>query len=179
MKKLLLTVLIISHTTFLFAQDRLEKLAKISIGIQGLEANYSLPISNKIILENSIGIGVGMNAIKNRSEFNLNIPHASPFISSGVLWMYNYDKRIKNKKDTQNNSANYLGLQTKYSFGNNNASVYQNKALLTDIHWGLQRNLGSNFTINTNIGFGYLQDFEFKQGSVAPILRLKVVYLIF
>src|SRR5690554_4346919 len=88
MKKLLLTVLIISHTTFLFAQDRLEKLAKISIGIQGLEANYALPISNKIILENSIGIGVGMNAIKNRSEFNLNIPHASPFISSGVLWMY-------------------------------------------------------------------------------------------
>lgn len=179
MKKLLFTVLTIANSSFIFAQNALEKTAKISIGIQGIEANYELPITKEIIWENSLGMGVGMNAYNNGSEFNLNIPNASPFVSSGLKWMYNYEKRVANSKDTQHNSANYLGLQTKFSFGNNNSNVSQNQALLTDIHWGLQRNLGSKFTINTNIGLGYLQDFEFNDGAIAPILRVKFAYRIF
>lgn len=179
MKKITLFVLAISGYTTAYSQNELEKTFKLSLGLQGIEANYELPIAKEIIWENSLGLGVGMNAYNNSSEFNLNIPHSAAFLSSGLKWMYNYEKRVANSKDTQHNSANYLGLQTKFTFGNNNSSTYQNQALLTDIHWGLQRNLGSKFTINTNIGLGYLQDFEFNDGAIAPILRVKFAYRIF
>lgn len=57
--------------------------------------------------------------------------------------------------------------------------VFQNQALLTDIHWGLQRSLGEKFILNTNIGIGYVQDFETNYGNIAPVLRFKVGYRLF
>lgn len=179
MKKITLFVLAIAGYTTAYSQDDLERTFKLSLGLQGIEANYELPVAKQLIWENSLGIGVGMNAYDDTSEFNLNIPNVAPFVSTGLKWMYNYDKRVANSKDTKHNSANYLGLQTKFSFGNNNSSTFQNQALLTDIHWGLQRNLGSKFTFNSNIGLGYLQDFEFNEASIAPILRVKFGYRLF
>lgn len=163
----------------ILSQEKLEQTGKVSLGMQGIEISYEQPIANTFIWESALGLGVGMNAINNESQFSLNIPNASPFLATGIKWMYNYEKRLAKKKNTINNAANYLGLQTKYSFGNNNSVEFQNQALLTDIHWGLQRTLSSKFTINTNIGLGYLQDFEFDQGTIAPVLRIKFGYRLF
>lgn len=179
MKKTFALITLLLTSSAVISQEKLEQTGKVSLGIQGLEANYELPIAKQLIWENSLGLGVGMNATSNKAEFNLNIPNVAPFVSSGLKWMYNYEKRLAKKKNTINNAANYLGLQTKYSFGNNNSVEFQNQALLTDIHWGLQRTLSSKFTINTNIGLGYLQDFEFDQGTIAPVLRIKFGYRLF
>ena len=179
MKKTFALITLLLTSSAVISQEKLEQTGKVSLGIQGLEANYELPIAKQLIWENSLGLGVGMNATSNKAEFNLNIPNVAPFVSSGLKWMYNFEKRVQKEKNTTNNAANYFGLQTKFSFGNNNSSVFQNQALLTDVHWGLQRNLGSKFTINTNIGLGYLQDFEFNGGSITPILRLKFGYRLF
>lgn len=179
MKKTLAIATLLLANCVLFAQEKLEQTGKVSLGLQGFELSYEHPFAKTFIWESSLGAGVGMNATNNGIEYNFNIPNVAPFITTGAKWMYNFDKRVAKEKDTKNNAANYLGLQTKFSFGNDGSINFQNQALLTDIHWGLQRNLGSKFTINTNIGLGYMHDFENTAGSISPILRLKFGYRIF
>src|SRR5690606_41516120 len=42
-------------------------------------------------------------------------------VATGLKWMYNYNKGSANKKNISNSTANYIGIQTKYSFSHPNA----------------------------------------------------------
>lgn len=178
MKKCLLAALLVANTTACFAQSTLENIGKVSLGLQGAEFSYELPLGKSLLLESAAGLGVGMEVDHNKSTYSFYLLDPVPFVSTELKWIYNREKREAKERSNANNAGDYVGLQTKYSFGHPN-SLALNKALLTDIHWGLQRTLGTKFTLNTNIGLGYMYDFDTTYGNVAPVLRLKFGYRLF
>ena|SRR5690554_2889493 len=160
------------------AQTSLEQTGKINAGLQGVDFSYELPMSNQFIWESSAGLGIGMNVKSNKSTYNFYLFDPVVSVATGLKWMYNREKRESRDRNNSNNAGNYFGLQTKYSFGHS-VALDMNQALLTDIHWGIQRNIGQKFVLNTNIGLGYMNDFETNYGDIAPTLRVKIGYLLF
>lgn len=178
MRKYLLSAFLIANASACFAQSSLEKVGKVSLGLQGAEFSYELPLGKSLLLESAAGLGVGMDVNRTKSTYSFYLLDPVLFVSTQLKWMYNREKREAKEKNNTNNAGNYVGLQTKYSFGHPN-SLALNKALLTDIHWGLQRSLGTKFTFNTNVGLGYMYDFDTTYGDVAPVLRVKFGYRLF
>lgn len=119
-----------------------------------------------------------MNADSGGSTYSFYLLDPVPSISTELKWIYNREKREVKERNNANNAGNYIGLQAKYSLGNAN-NISLNKALLTDLHQGLQRSLGTKFTFNTNVGLGYMYDFDTTYGDVAPVLRVKFGYRLF
>lgn len=178
MKKYLLGAFLVANVATCFAQSTLEKVGKVSLGLQGVEFSYELPLGKSLLLESAAGLGVGMNADSGGSTYSFYLLDPVPSISTELKWIYNREKREVKERNNANNAGNYIGLQTKYSLGNAN-NISLNKALLTDLHWGLQRSLGTKFTFNTNVGLGYMYDFDTTYGDVAPVLRVKFGYRLF
>lgn len=180
MKKIF-TLAILLFSNFIWAQaneDNLESFARVNLGLHGLEASYELPLSERFVWENTLGIGMGANSYANGAEFHFDFLNPTPFVKSELKYIYNIKKREAKGKNISNNSGNYIGLQTKYSFGN--ANEYDlNRTTLTEVHWGLQRSLGGNFIFNFHIGLGYLSDYDTDEGAVSPTLGLRFGYRLF
>lgn len=180
MKRILLILLVIMslNATAQNKENNLENFGKIELGFHGLQFGYELPISNKFVWENALGAGMGMNADNSSATYSLDIIRPVPFLKSELKFVYNINRRIKKEKITVNNSGNYIALQTKYSFGKGENTTY-NRSMLTELHWGIQRNLGGNFIFNTHIGLGYLGDFDTNNGAFSPTFGLAFGYRIF
>jgi hypothetical protein len=158
--------------------ENLDNFGKIELGFHGLSFAYELPLSNKFAWENAIGAGMGMNAEPGSATYSLDVVRPVPFLKSKLKFVYNINKRIEKNKNIRNNAGNYIALQSKYSFGRVGNNSY-NQSMLTELHWGIQRNLGSNFIFNTHVGFGYLGDFTSNSGSLSPTIGLAFAYRIF
>lgn len=182
MKKTLLVILLSTLGFNAIAQEneneQLDNFGKIELGFHGLSFGYELPISNKFVWENAIGAGMGMNAENNSASYTLDIIKPVPFFKTKLKFVYNINKRNEKEKITLNNSGNYIALQSKYSFGKSANTAY-NSALLTEVHWGLQRSLGGNFIFNTHIGLGFVSDFDTNSFAFSPSFGLAFGYRIF
>ena len=155
----------------------LSSFTRLNLGLHGLEITYELPISNSFVWENSLGLGMGSDALGDDAGYTFALDVPVPYIISELKYMYNRQKRIDKGRSTLNNSGNYVGLQTKYSFGN--ARYFDlNQTLLTEVHWGIQRPLGNRFIFDMHLGLGYLSDFTFKTSSVSPTFGLRFGYII-
>lgn len=180
MKKIL-TIGILFLSNFLWAQTNdnvLTNFARINLGLHGIEASYELPISKSFVWENSLGIGMGANINGKSAEFHFDFGNPTPFLKSELKYIYNIEKRESKGKTVLNNSGNYIGLQTKYSFGN--SDVYElNRTSLTEIHWGIQRSLDNKFILNIHIGLGYLKDYNTEDEAISPTLGLRFGYKLF
>lgn len=181
MKKVLAIVLIVS-TQIINAQvtsrDSLEKFGRVNVGLHGLEASYELPVSKKMVWENTVGIGMGSNVYGSSVEYYFDFKRPIPFLKSELKYIYNFEKRVAKGKRTINNSGNYIGLQTKYSFGDR-VDRHLDSTLLTEVHWGIQRSLGGGFLFNVQVGLGYLSDFDTTDGSFTPTAGIKFGYRLF
>lgn len=184
MHQKILGLMFLGATSIISAQstesaNQTENLGKVSLAFHGPEVSYEWALSNEFVWENSFGLGMGMSTNGNSNSYDWDLSSPTPFLKSELKYLYNFAKRVAKGKDTQNNSANYIGLQTKYSFGDGRAYSILNQSLLTEIHWGLQRNLGSRFLINTHIGLGILNDFEYQKAAVSPTFKVAFSYIIF
>ncbi len=181
MKRIIIFYLL-TVSAFAYSQnegnDNLTKFGRINLGIHAIEFSYELPVSNKFVWENNLGIGLGMNTNGDMAHYNLAFDKPTPYLKSELKFVYNRKKRMLKERKIYNNSGNYIGLQAKYSFGNKN--VYDlNQSVLTEIHWGIQRNLGRKFLFNTHIGLGYLWDFDNSSGEISPTLGVRFGYRLF
>lgn len=149
----------------------------IEVGTHGVDLGYNFLIGNKLFLNLESGIGAGYNVNDNAAAFVFNFSKPTLYVKSGFSYLYNKEKRISNDKTIANNSGNFISLQLKYSFGNDN-DIDLNKSLLSEINWGIQRSLGSNFYFRTHVGFGYLHDFDYKDGNFTPTLGIKFGYIL-
>lgn len=159
-------------------EDKLSNFLRINLGLHGAELSYELPISKKFAWENAFGIGMGSNIYTRSINYSFDLARPTPFLKSEFKYIYNRNKRILKNKLILNNSGNYIGLQTKYSFGNSKL-LSQNKTLLTEIHWGIQRALGEKFIFNLHLGLGYLKDYDTKYGRTSPTFGLRFGYKLF
>jgi hypothetical protein len=85
-----------------------------------------------------------------------------PFASGSYRAYYNFSKRNLAEKNTEKNSANYFAILALYATpplnkGTDYNTDLNNSLLNTGIVWGLQRNYRSGFSLDLNIGLGYLK----------------------
>jgi hypothetical protein len=77
------------------------------------------------------------------------------------------------------NSGNYIGLRVKYTTRGISESPQVWDALLFNAHWGMQRAIGTRWTLNTHFGAGYAVDavdLNNSEGTIYPALDLKFSY---
>ncbi|NBL63883.1 hypothetical protein GV828_01570 [Flavobacterium sp. NST-5] len=154
-----------------------ENFAKINLGLHGLDASYEWALNDRFVWENSVGFGMGMAVDGNAVEYTFNFNDPALYAKSEMKYFYNLGKRQNKGKNISNNGGNYVGIQTKYSFGTD--AFRLNNALLSEVHWGIQRSLGGNFSFNTHIGLGYVRDYDLKDGAFSPTFKLTFSYAIF
>ncbi|MBS4066614.1 MAG: hypothetical protein KGZ74_18780, partial [Chitinophagaceae bacterium] len=94
-----------------------------------------------------------------------------PLIGMSYRKYYNFERREDNRLNTKRNSANYIGVIFLYAtkpfnfnkkselIGNNQYSYYDiTRTLLnTGVVWGIQRNYNSRFSLDLNLGAGYVE----------------------
>jgi hypothetical protein len=99
------------------------------------------------------------------------------FAASSFRAYYNFRKRELLEKNTAKNSANYVALlailaSPPLNKGNDYDPTYNNTLLNTGVVWGMQRNYPSGFSLDLNIGLGYV-----KSGSdmlISPVGELNI-----
>ena len=99
------------------------------------------------------------------------------FAASSFRVYYNFRKRGLLEKNTAKNSANYFALlailaSPPLNKGIDYNPVYNKGLVNTGVVWGLQRNYPSGFSLDLNIGIGYVKD-----GSdlvISPVSELNI-----
>lgn len=180
MKKLTLIILNLIPF-FCFSQekkDNYKNVGVVELGTQGIDVGYSILVGEKSFFNIEAGLGAGSNVNDGSAEYVFSFKNPIPYAKVGYAINYNKKKREEKGKSLKSNSGNFIELQMKYSFGDKN-DIDLNKTLLTEIHWGIQRDLGSNIYFRTHIGLGYLYDYDFKEGNLSPTIGVKFGYILF
>lgn len=113
-------------------------------------------IVGKAFMNTSFIIGFS-SSMGIRSSINFD-----PALSLQYRYYYNYDRRNKKGKRTEMNNLNYLSptlvtifsknrISTDHYFENNRRPIN-----IAGIVWGIQRNYKSRFSLDLNLGLGYL-----------------------
>jgi len=180
MKKLTLIILNLTPL-FCIAQntnDGYKSVGVVEVGTHGVDLGYNILVGEKSFLTIEAGAGSGLNVNDGSAEYVFSFKNPVPYTKLSYAINYNKRKREEKGKSLKNNSGNFVELQMKYSFGDKK-DIDLNKTLLSEIHWGIQRNLGSKFYFRTHIGIGFLRDFDFKDSNITPTLGIKFGYIIF
>lgn len=170
------------------AQEKtLEKILKVELGLQGFGFGYEHPLSSAFLADFNVGIGGGINVDNTREVSYAYWPGPSIQANSSVRWYYNLIKRSNGGKNMTNNAGNFFAFKTKFSSRgvfepipeetiNYDDITFLNDALITEVHWGLQRSLSNRLFVNGHIGFGYIRDFANSMGTFSPTIGVKFSY---
>src|SRR5690554_2600218 len=134
MKRILIVILLfIVNLCFSQGTDNrvLQNFIRINLGLHGLDISYEWAPSNNFVSENGLGIGMGNSIYGSSVEYYFNLARPTPYLKSELKYIYNTPKQISKGKSILNNSGNYIGFQTKYSFGNDK-DYKLNQSLLTE-----------------------------------------------
>lgn len=158
MRRILLPLLIL-FPIFVFAQN--EKYVKKVFTLSFLEpgAGVELPFAKEATVKFRAAITAtpGLNSFENDIKF-----FPRPFGSISVRYYYNFDKRMGQGKNTNLNSANYvafLGMYAGETFRKNeNLETYNITPNLINAGfvWGIQRNYKNRFSLDLNVGLGFV-----------------------
>ncbi len=180
MKKIIVIVLVmVVNTVFSQKESKLEKQFKAEFVFTGFGFSYELPLAKKWIVDLGAGIGGGVDESESYPS-SFNSPAA--YFKSEFKYVYNREKRLIKSKSIISNSGSYIALQAKYTtkrFSESATDEPSNNAILTDVHWGIQTPLGSNWLFNFHIGLGILRDLDNNNGLMSPTLGLKFSYILF
>ncbi len=157
---------------------KLSNLTKLDLGLQGIGISFEPRIGKKLTMDLSAGAGGGYSISEDRVEYEWNILQPAFYFSVTPKYFYNIHQRHNKGKATRFNSGNYIGLRLKYTTPSIAPNDYLRDALLVNLHWGLQRALGGNWTFNSHIGAGYARDLSSEFGTIYPALDFKFSYII-
>jgi hypothetical protein len=185
-KKIITIILLVYKALFSNAQEKEKSILEnnlfgVETGIFGAWLYYETNIYKNFTLKIELGIdgSYSYSSYNNPSSKYFFIPS----ISAEPRWYYNVEKRLKEGKNTSNNSANFLSIRTTYNpniFIITNSEDNLNGSVFRFIpSWGFKRNIGSNFNLELRLGFGYvtaksientndgfIPDFNFRFGYV-------------
>jgi len=165
----------------------------IQTGLAGIWVNNETKLSNSIALRSEIGI---------EHDFFVGDQYdGAGFILQPVLtleprYYYNLEKRKSRGNKTSKNSGNYLSLKTSYHPDWFVLNLDENITKTSDLSiiptWGIKRQIGSNFTYEAGLGFGYrivylqpnyyngssqnVDDVSTNRNQYTPYLHLRVGY---
>ncbi|RKR85168.1 hypothetical protein BDD43_5429 [Mucilaginibacter gracilis] len=157
-KKLLLFCIPFLISTGLFAQDTTSylkaKQLKINAEVIGGSFSYEAKVSQTNTMYFEAGAQYGIS-YRYSSDFGNDYRYAfSPLISIEGRHYYHFKERIAKHKDINNNASNFWFLRTGYTFKplSQTAGYTFSDALSVMPGWGIQRNLGTHFSMEVQLG---------------------------
>jgi len=161
MKNLITTILILVALYNSYGQDvtnqpSTKKVEKHLFKINALLApslEYEVGVGDKSTLLFRAGIGGFRYTDNNISRYGI-----YALIEADYRYYYNFARRERKGKNTKNNSANYVALNTSFSPGR---AIIGNLDNISDYYasigpvWGFQRTYGKSFSIGLDLGLGY------------------------
>ena len=189
MNKIILSVLSLSFFVFTNAQTTktVSSLAKLDLGFQGIGISYEPKLFGNFTIDLCSGVGGGYDIYAADDEIpsfisNYEYSFVKPalYLSLTPKYFYNIQRRADKGKNTELNSANYLGIRVKYVTPLSEYDPYHpvTATLLTNIHWGIQRTIGGHWLFNFQAGAGYGVTKDCSCGIIYPALDLKLAYVI-
>jgi len=182
MNKIISLTFLLGFSTLSFGQinsseKKLTSLTKIDFGLQGIGFTYEPRLSDKVTVELSAGAGGGYDIAEGYLNYKLELRKPAFYFSVTPKYFYNKNSRSIKGKSTLLNSGNYIGLRLKYITPNDRQTDLTRNSILTNIHWGIQRAIGNNWTLNSHFGLGYAQDIDYNFGTIYPALDFRVSYI--
>ncbi|WP_300597725.1 hypothetical protein [Niabella sp.] len=137
-------------------QASVRSLAKIEAGPGGIGFGYEAKLAATFTLDANIGVG-GNYEIKDHSFSYVfaSSKYETPalYLNINPRFYYNIAKRASRDRNTSLNGANYFGVKVKLVAPFD--TDYYTGTSLINVHWGIQRNIGGKWLINTHAGLGY------------------------
>ena len=189
MSKIILSVLSLSFFVTTSAQTSKKSvinLTKLDLGFQGIGISYEPKLFGNFTIDFGSGVGGGYDiyaaddegpSILTNYEYSFEKP--ALYLSLAPKYFYNIQRRADKGKNTELNSANYLGIRVKYVTPLSQFDPYHpiTATLLTNIHWGIQRTIGGHWLFNFQAGPGYAVTKDCNCGIIYPALDFKFAYV--
>lgn len=153
-------------------------LLKLDLGLQGIGLTYEPRLSDKLTIDLSAGAGGAYDIGEGSLTYSFILTHPAVYFSLTPKYFYNKEKRIRKGKSTLLNSGNYIGLRLKYVTPTERQLDDVRNSILVNVHWGMQRALGTRWLFNAHAGAGYAQDVEYNFGTIYPALDFKFAYVL-
>ncbi len=179
-KGILLLVIMSFFITEIFAQQEnmpmLVSHPKIELGLQGLGVGYEFALGGKTLIDVNAGLGGGYTVYNGTVNYEWGIIDPAFYMITEFRYYYSLKKRLAKNRNRGNNAGNYVGAQIKYATPevfNIASNINLHNTLLTEVHWGIQRNLGKKFLLNLHLGLGYAYDYQQETGGLYIAFGLK------
>ncbi len=183
-KSLLLLVFMSFFISEIFSQQEktpmLTSHPKIELGFQGLGVGYEFALGGKTVIDINAGLGGGYTVNNGTVSYEWGFIDPAFYAITEFRYYYNLPKRLAKNRNRGNNAGNYVGAQVKYATRevfNISSNVDLHNTLLTEVHWGIQRNLGKKYIFNLHLGLGYAYDYDQDTGGLYLAIGAKFGYL--
>jgi len=154
-------------------------LQKVEFSLLSAGFNYEFPIRKNLSLDSSVGFASGAKVFNQKMSYEFSILNPCFYFKSELKYYYNRYVRIAKKLPTRNGEGSYFAFQNKFMtqrLFDENSSL--SNIMMTEVHWGIQRNIYRNFLFNFHVGLGRSYDFTTSESSNYTSFGLKVSYLI-
>lgn len=159
----------------------------IQLGLVSASFQYETKLQRKIALHTEIGLDL-ITATKSYDYSSIKDEKAtliSPYINVEPRWYYSLDRRERLKRNTANNSANYISLKTDYHFNRSPLSNNGNFDVPSTIQiipkYGIRRSFAKNFNYEFSFGIGYQynvdgEKYNFRNDDAVIDLQARIGY---
>jgi hypothetical protein len=140
-----------------------KSLNSVQLGLFSLSYQNESRLDRKITLRSEIGFMTGNSTIEYPDGHKEKSFLVVPFLNVEPRWYYSLDRRSRLKKNTKNNSSNYVSLLT--SFASTRTAIVNTKdfevAPFISIipEYGIRRSIGKHFYWEGSVGVGYRHNF--------------------
>lgn len=140
-----------------------KNLNSVQIGLLSLSYQNEIRLDRKITLRSEIGLESGSSTVTFSDGHKEKSFLIVPYINMEPRWYHSLDRRSRLKKNTKNNSSNYISLLT--SFVSTRTSLVNTKdfetapSLYIIPEYGIRRSLGKHFFSEYSAGVGYQHNF--------------------
>jgi len=135
-----------------------EGVTKLTFIEPGIAHEFPLGTSTSFFLRGGLTASAAADYYDDHIRFFFRL-----FAAGSFRVYYNFRKRDLMEKNTAKNSANYFALlailgSKPLNKDRNYVQSYNQALVNTGVVWGMQRNYPSGFSLDLNIGIGYLKD---------------------
>jgi hypothetical protein len=134
----------------------LTPITKIGLGPEGLALSFERRLSNRMMIDLSLGAGGGYAITADQFKYKVGgLRGPDIYFSAHPRFYYNRKQRAINGKSQSRNAGNYFGFRLKYITDMMAENFVVWDAFLLNLHWGMQRPLGKRLVVSGHVGPGY------------------------
>lgn len=182
MRNLLIVLLL--FVPYLVSSQELGTYQRVEAGINGIGISIDVPVTDRIVIEPSFGVGPSYDldefgsSLADKIDWHWALLEPSFYGAVYGKYFYNRQSRASKGKSLLLNSGNYIGLKVKYvSKSLSDPQLYSN-TILTNLNWGGLHNIGKSWMFSYSVGIGYGRNLDHSYGLFYPAFDLKIAYVL-